>query len=137
MYCSVHVLVLYAVQRCADISGKNQTRIPVCPPRAIWTPRDALMKSLTIKTRFDAFKDIIESMTAISRDHVCIRGRNIGAREEVVGTRCRKNSERVSTVTDWCEAPVYTQAARTYVYTYCYQNYTGEFLPLVSHLRTA
>jgi len=96
MYCSVHVLVLYAVQRCADISGKNQTRIPVCPPRAIWTPRDALMKSLTTKTRFDAFKDIIESMTAISRDHVCIRGRNIGAREEVVGTRCRKNSERVS-----------------------------------------
>ena len=96
MYCSVHVLVLYAVQRCADISGKNQTRIPVCPPRAIWTPRDALMKSLTTKTRFDAFKDIIESMTAISRDHVYIRGRNIGAREEVVGTRCRKNSERVS-----------------------------------------
>ena len=36
---------------------------------------------------------LIESTTAISRDLVRVRGRSIGAREEVVGTTCRKNSD--------------------------------------------
>jgi hypothetical protein len=62
----------------------------------------------------------IESTTAFSRDLVRVRGRSIGAREEVLGTTCRKNSDFWRNYTSKITPRNYNRILYVYLYVYTY-----------------